>query len=72
MEIVLKKCPHCGGKAIIKKESKLYTKRLEKKVQYSRIYCENNNPHNQSGTRCLCKTVAAPTDEVIEHWNKRI
>lgn len=64
-------CPHCGGQAILHKESKHFTKRLNKKVQYSRIVCINNNPHDQTGTRCLCKTVAAPTEEVIKHWNTR-
>jgi len=63
-------CPHCGGKAIFKLECKHFTKRLNKKVQYARIYCENNNPFSLSD-RCLCKTVVAPVEEVIQHWNNR-
>jgi len=51
-------------------ESKLFTKSAGKKLQYARIYCINNNPHDQIN-RCYCKTVAAPIDKVVEHWNKR-
>lgn len=69
-ELILKPCPFCGGKALLIKESKLFTKRLNKTVQYSRIVCQNNSPAN-TNDRCLCKTVAAPTEEVIAHWNKR-
>lgn len=71
MTTELKPCPFCGGKAILVKESKLFTKRLNATVQYSRIICEHNNPFNPND-RCLCKTVASPTEEVIAHWNKRI
>lgn len=66
-------CPHCKGEAILKLEGKHYTKRYGKKAQYGRIVCSNNNPFHllKNKRRCLAKTVAAPVNEVIKHWNMR-
>lgn len=66
-------CPHCGGAVVLMLEGKLFTKRYGRKVQYGRIICKNNEPLNtlKGKHRCLCKTVAAPVEEVLKHWAMR-
>ncbi len=63
-------CPYCGGKALLINEGKHFTKKYNKKILYARIKCENSDWTNEN--RCLCKTIAAPIDYVIKHWNNRI
>lgn len=69
---VLLACPHCGSISLLKLEGKLFSKILNKKVQFARIVCSANNPFGNPATRCLAKTVAAPIEQVINHWNKRV
>lgn len=64
-------CPHCEGKVNIINEGWHFTKRLNKKVQYARGLCENNDWTNYDD-RCLYKTVAVPKEQLNKFFNNSI
>jgi hypothetical protein len=72
-EIKLKTCPHCKAPAELQKEGVHYSNRYKKKVPFARVLCSESGSvnHLEGRRRCLCKTIAAPLEEVVEHWNMR-
>lgn len=63
-------CPHCGGEIKLIMEGKHFSKRHERKVQFARGMCVNNDPF-KGKDRCLYKTTAAEINEVKKHLNRK-
>ena len=57
-------CPHCGAIVELKKESKHYSARHGKKVQFARLLCQNNNRFNL--IRCYYKSTAGEVNEIVK------